>query len=130
MHERLEKIKTHVKENKVVYIVGASCLATGAAIGGAIVYLKFNGGNVDGSVAVTQGLAYKSPVTITNTTIVELVRRGHPGYKIQCMTTGEEFASIRRAADMLGINRNDLQEHLRGLRPVVNGMTFQNLGEM
>lgn len=130
MHPRLDKIKQHVKDNKVTYIVGVSCVAAGAAVGGVIVYLKLNGVSVDSSVDVSQVIAYKSPVTVNNTTIVELVRRGHPGFRVRNVETGEEFASIKRAAEMFGISATTLRRHLAGLVESVDGLKFENLGEM
>ena len=130
MHPRLERVKNHVKENKAAYIVGAAGVAVGAAVGGTLVYLKMQGVNVDSSVSVMQGVAFKSPVTVNNTTIVELVRRGHPGFRIQNVETGEEFASVRRVAELFGISRTTLMRHLDGSLPDAGGQVFQKIGEM
>lgn len=128
MHERLEKIKAHVKDHKTTYIAcGVTAVATGVTV---YVAMRHKIASVDSSVGVYQGVAVNSPVTVNNTTIVELVRRGHPGYKIQNVTTGETFASIKRAADMCGVARTTLQRHLNGELPDAGGYVFTNLGEM
>lgn len=118
---RTQKVKDHVKKHKGVYIAGTAGVAVGATA--AIVFTKSNIQIVD-SCKVTL-FQWKSP-TVNN---VQLVRRGHPGYRIQCNETGESFASIRRTAEALGLNRSHIQEHLKGARESVNGFTFQNLGE-
>lgn len=134
VRERLDKIKKHVKDQKTKYLVVGG-VVVGAVVGGTIVYfkLKVDGVDVINNATATVGdLAENATVNIDQsmTTIIELVRRGHPGFKIQCVETGETFASVKRAADVLGIARTSLQRHLNGDLPNAGGHTFVNLGEM
>lgn len=116
-----ERIVNHLKEHKTTYICAAAGAVAGAAVGVAVgVSLKS-----PEAVVETKGIFYKSPVNITQ--IVE--RRGHPGYVVMCNETGEQFASIRRAADLLGLTRRDISKHLNGLVPDVKGLTFTLIGE-
>jgi hypothetical protein len=45
--------------------------------------------------------------------------------KIICLETGEEFESIKEAADKLGIGRNHIGDVCRGNRKSVKGFTFK-----
>jgi hypothetical protein len=124
------QVKEHVVEYKEAYVVGA----VGAA-GMAATYLVGKGRAITITNAATNtigDLAENATVNIDQsmTTIIELVRRGHPGFKIQCVETGETFASIRRAAKVMGVNPGNLSKHLNGEIPHVGGHTFMNLGEM
>jgi len=104
-----EKIKGHFRKNKDRYLFFGL-----------------------GAVVV---LAFRRPVSIapvfnnSNTVITELSRRGHPGFILKCNETGEVFASIARAADVMGLNRPNVVSHLKGRVPHVGGYTFEMLGE-
>lgn len=118
---KTDRLKNHFEEHKTAYIFGAVGVAAGAIVGVSVgVSLK----SADASLDI-KGVFYKSPVSVTQ--IVE--RRGHPGYVIMCNETGEQFASIRRAADLLGISPSDISKHLKDLRPDVKGLTFTLVGE-
>jgi hypothetical protein len=124
MNERLDKIKTHLKENKTAYIVGAAGVVAGAVVGGVVVYIvaKSNTASISTEIHGNENV-------VTNI-VVNLQRRMHPGYKVACNETGEVFASINRTAEVMGLSPRRVSEQLRGLIPDVNGHTFVNLGEM
>lgn len=116
-----ERVVNHLKEHKTTYI----CAAAGAVVGAAVGVVVGSSMKSPEAVVETKGIFYKSPVNITQ--IVE--RRGHPGYVIMCNETGEQFASIRRTAKLLGLNPSHISEHLKDLRPDVKGLTFTLIGE-
>lgn|SRR5512136_630616 len=116
MGTRIERLKSHIKENKKVYIVGGVCFVVG--VSSTIVLCN--------KVRVT-GIVIGKNNTLTQTTI--LIRRGHPGNVIRCNETGEVFASQGRTASVMGINAARLSEHLSGKRDQVSGYTFEKLGE-
>jgi hypothetical protein len=116
-----DKVVAHVQEHKEAWIAGGACFAVGLGAGVAV------GGPQLIQIVDAFNFKYKSPTT---TQIINmLVRRGHPGFVIRCNETGEVYASQRRAAEALGINRGNLWSHLQGERPSVDGHTFTNLGE-
>lgn len=129
MAEGTVKIKQHFKNHKEAYITGGVCLVVGAAV----TYLVIKGHDVfDSDESVTlvnnfQGLFYKSPITNDITQLV--VRRGHPGFVIQCNETKTIFASISQAAKEMGISASNLSSHLSGKNAHAGGFTFTNLGE-
>jgi len=104
---KIDEIKTHISENKKFYIG----LGIGVLVGVAI------------TPKVIQ-VMYKSPGSTQS-----VVRRMHPGNVIKCNETGEIFASERRAADLLGLSRTTLGQHLKGNQNAVNGLTFTKIGE-
>jgi hypothetical protein len=133
MNDRIVRIKNnvvqHVKDHKELY----TGVVVGVVIGGVTVYLaNLNSGTAEASANVKNNVIGNwKPEVHNNTTIIqELVRRGHPGFRIRNVETGEEFASIKRAADMYGIGRRTLQRHLDGSLPSAGGHVFENLGEM
>ena len=129
MSEKTDKIKKHFKDHKEAYITGGVCLVVGAAV----TYLVIKQDQIlesDETVSLInnfQGLFYKSPITNDITQLV--VRRGHPGFLIQCNETKTIFASINQAAKEMGLNAGNLSSHLHGKNPHVGGFTFTNLGE-
>lgn len=116
MKEQFEKVKTHVKNNKKVYIAAG----VGVAVGAGVVLC------LGDRVNVTQIAIGKNNV-LKQTTL--LVRRGHPGFVIKCKETGEVFASQNRAAEALGVSARSIARHLKGEHPNAGGFTFENLGE-
>ena len=117
-------IKTHLKNNRDKYLIGGGALAIGLTVG----YFA-HPASANQRAAVKQFIAWHSPTTINLEQTTTLVRRGHPGNIIKCVETGELFASQNRAADILGISKTSLSQHLKGKRPSVSGYTFENLGE-
>ena len=114
------EIKQHFRDNKKLYFVGG----TGAAVGAAAMFLLTRG-----NVQIVDSFRILSPSKNTNVVVAQLARRGHPGNVIRCLDTGEVFSSQRRAAELLGINRYELWEHLNGLKPDVSGLKFEKIGE-
>lgn len=112
-----DKIVTHVKDHKWIYIAGAGSFVAGVLVAPKQIVI----------VDALKGIQWRSPAA--NTVTAVLARRGHPGYIIQCNETGETFASIARAAEAYGINRPNLTSHLNGRLDQVGGHTFTNLGE-
>jgi hypothetical protein len=120
MNKRIERIKEHLAENKWVYI---SCAATGVVCAGVTALMMPK--NVGFNIAfawkqdVTQSIAQSS-----------LKPRMRPGIRLQHNETMIEYPSIRYAAKVLGLERNQIYRHLQGKLPDVDGNTFTNLGVM
>lgn len=125
MGVKIDKVKKHLSDHRSLYI------GIGIGVGlGVVSTLVFAGRQSPEVVVETKNTAlvnYKSPVTNVITTVLE--RRGHPGNMLRCNETGELFASQNRAADLMGINKRDLSQHLHGVTDSVRGYTFTNLGE-
>lgn len=114
----MSKIKDHFEKHKTSYIVGGVCLTVGAIAGVCIRQVVVND---------SLNVSINSPKT--NVVITELARRGHPGRKLRCNETGEAFASIRRASDVLGVSRFEIYNVLKGDADSAGGFTFTDLGE-
>lgn len=106
----------HYQSHKEAYLVGAF-FAFGAVC--------FGAGALSGPKVIQ--VIYKSPGAIQT---VDLVRRMHPGYRVLCKETGEQWASIRRAASIHEVSVAHFMKHLRGELPDIGGLHFENLGEM
>jgi len=112
------KIVAHFKRHKGKYITGVVCFALGITAG--VIFKRYNV-TITGDGNIFSG---------KNTVITELVRRGHPGNAIRCIETGEIFASQNRCAEVLGLSRTSLYKYFKGLVNNVNGLTFENLGDI
>src|SRR3954452_20879306 len=85
-------VKAHIRRNKKTYLVGAGCLVAGRMIGHSPEIKQTIG---------SFNFMWKSDMS--NVVVTQVVRRGHPGNIIKCVTTGEVFASQRRAAGATGV---------------------------
>lgn len=119
MNERIEKIKTHFRENKVVYYVGIGCTALGAASGLAVVSSPLV------SNRLIQVLTYKSSQTLE----VWIEALGDPGNIVQDTTTGIIYASQGQAAKELGVDPWMVSKHLHGEKDSINGHVLTKLGK-
>lgn len=112
---KYQKVKQHLKDNRKTYLVGASCLATGCLLRPQVV-----------NIIDVFNVKYKSPTTTTVLTILERRACKEP-IPIRCIDTGEVFASIRRAGDVLNIPRQLISDQLRGKIPSANGFRFEGV---
>lgn len=124
MHPRLEKIKTHVQENKAAYIVGAAGVV---AVAGTVVVMRY----VQSQATVTTDsfklLEFKWQSPTTNNITVTLTPRGNLGNPVRCIETGQLFESQGFAAGVFGVNPGDMSKHLNGLRDHVGGFHFERI---
>lgn len=118
---KIDKIRTHISENKVAYIAGVAGVGVGAVLVGGMFYGR--------QIIINDSLNVSVNSPKTNIVVANLTRRGHPGNIIRCVETGEVFASQRRAAEALGLNRIDIYKMLKGELDNVKGLSFENLGE-
>ena len=119
---KLDKIKTHFRENKKLYV--------GIAIGGGVAVVGFAVYSVTrekyvGATAINIG--YKN--TIEQHIEVHIEALGDPGNIIQDTTTGTIYASQNQAARELGVDHRRISKHLQGLTDNVDGHKFNLLGK-
>jgi hypothetical protein len=60
-------------------------------------------------------------------TVIERDGRGHPGYLVQCVETGQIFPSQDAAARSVGAYPSILSSHLQGKHPDVYGFHFKRM---
>lgn len=117
----VQRIKTHLRDHKKMYLVGAGSVVAGAAA----TLLVINRGRPGISPTISNVLTYRPQNTIE--VFVEAL--GDPGNVIQDTTTGIIYASQGQAAKALGLSPARLSEHLSGIRSHVKGHTFEKLGK-
>lgn len=123
MNKHIETAKLHLKRNKTTYIS-----ATAGVLAGAAGMYYYRGATVAKASQQINGLVnYKPTQNMLQITVV--ARRGHPGNIVRVNETGQTFASVRQAAEALGLHRRDIFNQIHGERPDVKGFTFTNLGE-
>lgn len=118
---KLEKVRTHISENKAAYIAGG----VGVVVGIAATTIVLKKSNVEVKPKIQQILSYKPNATLE----VHIEALGDPGNIIQDTTTGIVYASQGQAARELGVSSSRISEQLRGSREHVNGHTFAKLGK-
>lgn len=115
------KIKEHWNNHKEKYLIGATALSTGIAIGLAI---QIRNMTVQGeAVAMNNAL-----ININPTANAVVVPQGHPGYVVQNVETGEIFMSQGQAARAYGIPPSVVSAHLNGHYDDAGGHTLRRLG--
>ena len=128
-----EKLKKHFSDNKKLYFG----IAIGAVVAGTGVYIwKARSGMAEtpvfseGSTVVTISNAARVDTVINNSgSIINLIRRGHPGNVVEHLESGEQFASQARAAEVFGVSASRMSKRLRGLIEDIDGEHFRVLRE-
>lgn len=126
-------MKKHFEENKKFYI-GIAC---GVALAGitwlivreryaAIAQLGRIGPSTAESSVAVRPLSFfsnRSPIV----TVVHSGDRGHPGFRVRNLETGEEFVSQTAAAKAFGISQSNLSNHLNGKYAHAEGLHFERI---
>lgn len=76
------------------------------------------------SIFVSGDSNHLAPIITTN---VYNKGRGHPGYFVRCVESGEIFSSQKKAANFFGITESNLSSHLNGLFDDCNGLHFERI---
>ena len=119
----LEKIKTHVQENKKYYIVGATCLTVGVAAGAIflgqkdVINIAVEGSNND----------VIGKVRTVNKTVIEFVEHSTPSKPVHLVGTNLYFNSLSEAARETGHSLSKISRQVNGHIPDVNGDVFKIL---
>lgn len=119
---KIESIKNHVRENKKVYIVGASCLAVGLVGGVALV----KAGDISIVVTGDKNQIVGKAKTV-NQVMIELVERSTPSRPVHLVGTNLYFSSLNEAARETGHSLSMLSRHVNGHIPDVRGDVFELL---
>ena len=119
-----DKVKTHIQDNKKIYIVGGACLTAGL-IGGALIVKAYQPAPIKVQPKINQVLSWKPEATLE----VYIEALGDPGNIIQDTTTGTIYASQNQAAKAVGATSGQMSKHLSGLTNHVNGHEFVKLGK-
>lgn len=120
MKERIERVKSHLRENKKVYLSGT----IGVGIGAVGALLTANKSSLVKNAQI-QLLTWKSNQTLE----VFIEALGDPGNIIQDNVTGTIYASQGQAARELGISASEISKHLNGKKDHVSGHIFTRLGK-
>lgn len=122
MSEKIEKIKSHFRDNKKSYIVGGSCLVVGVAVG--VVICKQST-----QIAVANP-AIVNWKPVSNIVQVQMVRPGPKSFVIQCVEDQRVWPSLRAAAEDLGVHPNIVSKHLKGTYDTVKDLHLEKVAEL
>ena len=118
-----DKIKTHIQENKKVYIVGGVCLVVGIAGG---VVLANNKDVINISIDGDGNEVIAKAKTVNKVTI-ELVERSTPSKPVHLVGTNLYFNSLSEAARETGHSLQKISRNINGHIPDIDGDVFKLL---
>ena len=117
-----EKVRAHIERNKNRYYAGSIVVVAG------ITCYIMRGRTVVGSAASEvniRPLAFFSKQNVV--TVIEREGRGHPGYLVKCLETGDIFRTQGDAARTLGVDKSTMSRHIQGIYPNVNDLHFERI---
>ncbi len=103
MHERIEKIRDHIQEHKVVYIASGASFAIG---GLSMLVLKSKSTQIINTVAPVISPIFNN--------INQVTLGGYAHKVVKCLETGQIWESVKDAADALGTTPSTLSKVLNG----------------
>lgn len=129
MHERVEKLKTHVRENRRVYISSLVGVLGGIAIGTTIMMRRQSSPISSGiSGTADRGISViGKKVVMSNVSYISQNRQGSPSWVVRCLETGIVFTSQRKAALTMDLPESEISKHLNGALDNVRGYRFERL---
>lgn len=120
------KVVTHVREHKEIYIASGAFVAGLVVMGTAGAVVLRNSAQ---NASVTQGIAYKSPVT-QHVIQQSIPRAGHAGKVfINRNDPTEIHMSAKKLADALGVTRAMIQDYLSGKIPDLAGRQYDMIAD-
>lgn len=127
---KVQKIKTHIKENKKTYIVGGVCLVvTIAGITACIMrdrYAVLQTGADGPDVATVRSLSFNflSKESGNVTTVISREGKGHPGYITRWLEEMIDYETQGLAATEHDIKPSVMSAHIQGRIPDIDGKHF------
>lgn len=122
MGQKFDKVKSHFKENKKVYIAAGIGVVAGAAT---VLILTPRGIQIVDALKVQ----VNSPTT-NNVVQVIMSRPGPKAFVVQCKETQTVWPSIRAAAKELNIPEGQIRANIKGLKDTVDGLHFEKIAEV
>jgi len=131
----LEKIKTHLRENKERYILGGvfagiTCLMMRDAysrIGSGISGAAGSGISGAGKSANIQNVVTGKNNTLNSVSYISANRQGPPSWAVRCIESNLIWPSQHQAAVGEGVNESYLSQHLNEKLESANGKHFERL---
>lgn len=118
---KVQKIKTHIKENKKTYIVGGVCFLVGAA---SVYFTSITAGEGPQVLQRVTQFGFRNEA---NPVIINLIERSTPSKPVHLVGTDRFFNSLSEAARETGHPLSTLSKHINGLIPNVGGDVFELL---
>jgi hypothetical protein len=120
-------VKTHLHENKKVYIAGAVGIVAGitCVMMRDIISQSLSHGT---SVTAQDGISVLGKkVVMNNVSYFASNRQGPPSWVIRCLENGDVYTSQSAAASTLNLSPQEISKHLNGLMDHVRGYHFERL---
>lgn len=123
-----EKLKAHCEKYKQTYIMVGVSIAVSVVVGiGVYALTKRN--NPDINVDISDNTD-SNPIGVNLGTLnytVEANRQGPPSWVVRCLETGEVFSSQSKAAEALGVSKQDISKTINGRKDNSGGLHFERI---
>ncbi len=119
MSERIEKVKAHLKENKVTYFVSVGSAMVGAAL--AVVMI----GRSEAGTEIAQKITQIGFGNRVNAAIINFIENSTPSKPVHLVGTDRYFSSLNEAARKTGHNLSRISKNVNGHIPDVGGDIFE-----
>lgn len=125
-----EKLKAHWEKYKQTYIMVGVSIAVSIVVGvGVYVLTKPKTPNIN--VDMNVGDNNHDPQQMVNlgtlNYTIEANRQGPPSWVVRCLETGEVFSSQNKAAEALGVSKQDISLSLNGIKDNAGGLHFERI---
>jgi len=117
MNGRIEKIKNHVSEHRVVYIASGVSFALG---GVSVVVLKSRPMQIINTVAPVIAPIFNNTNNITF--------GGYAHKVVKCLETGQIWESVKDAAEETGVTLSTMSKVLNGHSDGIQGLHYTIIG--
>lgn len=122
MNERIDRVKSHLRENKKAYIAGAAGLAVGVVSVGTAFLL-----NKDYEAQIVQQVKQIAWRANSNQVVINLTEKSTPSKPVHLVGTNLYFDSLSDASRKTGHSLPKLSRHVNGHIPDLNGDVFEVL---
>ncbi len=118
MSERIDKIKTHLCENKDRYLIGGCC----TVVSGAVMFII---GRSEAGTEIVQKITQIGFGNRVNAAVINFVENSTPSKPVHLVGTDQYFSSLNEAARKTGHNLSRISKNVNGHIPDVGGDIFE-----
>ena len=126
----IEEVKTHIQKHKVAYLVGSHIVIAGityAIMRSTVLQRGAGVGILHSEVTNTASpFSFGNKQSINIITVLES-QKGHPGWPVRCVETGQKWLSQGAAAKELGVSEGLMSGHVQGKIPDIFGLHIERM---
>ena len=127
----IEEVKTHIQKHKVAYGVGTGMIIAGITyviMRGTVLHSGAGVGILHSEVTNTASpFSFGNKQSINIITVLES-QKGHPGWPIRCIETGQKWLSQGAGAEALDVSKSMMSSHIsKNIPDNIHGLHFERM---